>query len=600
MIRKGLFILFALAVGSSFAQSTQEKLARQYFEQEKYDLALPLYEKLSDDEPVNLQLYDHYLYCLLATKDYDKASKMVRKRIKKNGNLVQFAVDEGYVLEKQGKNAEAEKIYEKLIANLGSDYNGYIPLAEAMQHRGRYDEAIRVYEKGEQVFDGFNAFGSQLAQLYMQTGKRDKGVEKYVNLVLNSGMPYEQSKQMLEMNITDSADFAVLRLVLLRQIQRMPDNFVLGDLLKWTFIKQKDWNAAYVQSKALDKRLKEDGLRMIELGEMCMSNEAWDVAEKCFQYVKDLGPDGDNYYAGVSGYLETRFYQLGMGNGDSLAALGLEKEYLAFLNEAGYHENTWRAVSRLADLYLQFEHQPDKAVDLLENYVALPGLRLKTLALAKLALGDAYVIDGDVWSSELMYAQVEKDFLEDAIGQEAKFRRARLSYFRGDFDWARIQLDVLKGATTQLIANNAMELALTISENLGIDSNYHALGLYANAQLLMLQNDFAGASLRLDSIIALYPGHSLSDDILYTRAQMKEKQHQYEQAVELYETLAIAFSHDLLADNAWFRLGYLYENKLNQPEKALAAYRKIVLDFPGSLFQPEARKRFRALRGDNI
>lgn len=600
MYKNLLLVLLLMPAYALVAQGTQEKLAMQYYEQEKFDLALPLYEDLSDNDPTNLALYDRYLNCLLSQKEYDKAEKMLRKRIRKFSGVLQFAVDEGYVLEKQNKTAEADKIYDRLVGNLGSDFNAFSALATAFERRGKLDKAIQVYEKGEQVFEGFNAFGNQLAMLYMQTGNRSKGVEKYVNLVLNSGMPADQSKQMLEMNITDSADFAVLRVVLLRQIQKMPDNYILGDLLKWTFIKQKDWNAAFVQSKALDKRLNEEGARMIELGEICMSNEAWDVATKCFAYVKDLGPNKSYFYEGVSGYLETRFYELSNTRKDSAAVVALEKEYLAFLNDAGYSERTWRAVNRLADIYLQFEHKPEPAINLLEKFVALPGLRLKTQAEAKLALGDAYVIDHDVWSSELMYAQVEKDFPEEAIGQEAKFRRARLSYFRGDFDWARIQLDVLKGATTQLIANNAMELALTISENLGIDSNYHALGLYANAALLIMQQDYAAAEMQLDSIIQLYPGHSLSDDILYARAQIREKQGRYAEAAELYETLAIAFSHDLLADNAWFRLGDLYEHQLHNPEAALKAYGKIVLDFPGSLFQPEARKRFRLLRGDNI
>ena len=596
-----IFLLHFFALGA-FAQGSDEQLAAQYFDEEKFAFAMPLYEELAEKDPANITYYDRYLECLLREKQFEKAAKMVKKRKRRYADVYLYAVDEGYINYRQENTKAAEKIWDELLQELASsrDYNGFIGLAEAFQHRQNFDYAIRVYERGEEVFEGFTDFGSQLAFLYMITGNRTKGIEKYVNMVLRSGLAYDQSRQWLEMNITDSADFAILRVVLLKQIQKMPDNYMLADLLKWTYIRLKDWDAAFVQTRALDKRLKEQGLRVIELGEICMSNEAWDAATRCFQYVVELGNSGIWYDAAVAGLLETRFQSLPENRGDTALQHALERDLLAYIAEFGHNDRTWRPVSRLATLYSSYMHLPGKSIDLLEHFVQHSGSRAKIAAAAKLQLADAYVADGDVWSSELLYAQVEKDFEEDPLGQEAKYRRAQLSYFRGNFEWARLQLDVLKGATTQLISNNAIELALKISENLGVDSNFHALEMFARAELFAMQNRFAEAEITMDSIVQLYPGHALSDDILYTRAGIKEKQGNYVEAAELYETLAIAFSHDLLADNAWFQLGLLYENALKDKEKAQDAFRKIVIDFPGSLYQPEARKHYRKLRGDSI
>jgi tetratricopeptide (TPR) repeat protein len=591
--------LFSLGL---YAQGSDEQLAAQYYDEEKFGFALPLYEELAEKDATNMLFYDRYLECLLREKQFDKAGKIVKKRKRRYADVYLYSVDEGYILYRQGNAKAAEKIWDDILQEIATarDYNGFIGLAEAFQHRENFDYAIRVYERGEEVFEGFTDFGSQLAMLYMLTGNRTKGIEKYVNMILRSGLPYEQSRQWLEMNITDSADFAILRVVLLKQIQKMPDNYLLADLLKWTYIRLKDWDAAFIQTRALDKRLKEQGLRVIELGEICMSNEAWEAATRCFQYVVELGNSGMWYDAAVAGLLETRFQSLPGNLGDTALQYGLERDLINYINAYGHNDRTWRPISRLATLYSSYLHMPEKSIDLLEYFVQQSGSRAKTLAAAKLQLADAYVADGDVWSSELLYAQVEKDFEEDPLGQEAKYRRARLSYFRGNFEWARLQLDVLKGATTQLISNNAIELALKISENLGIDSNFHALEIFARAELLVMQNRFTDAEKAMDSIVQLYPGHALSDDILYTRATIKEQQGKYAEAAELYETLAIAFSHDLLADNAWFQLGLLYENALKDKEKAQEAFRKIVIDFPGSLYQPEARKHYRKLRGDSI
>ncbi len=582
------------------AQNT-EALAKQYYENAEYDKAAELYDELLQKSPQDILLYDRYLSCLLFTSQTDKAFKFVAKRKKKYPEQAQYRIDEGYVLEKQGKMPDAEKAFKKALDYLAGEPAAYYETAEAFRRRNKYTWVIKTFELGEAKFGAESDFASLLAQIYMETGERQKALEKYVQMVVTTGYAYEQSKQLFEMNVTDSADFAILRGILLKQLQKDPDRYELNDLLKWTFIKTKDWNSALIQTRALDKRLKEKGQRVVELGDLCASNEAWGVATQCFEYVKLLGKDGPYYAQAVSGLLETRYKLI------ETAALPtatettmLENEMLDFLKEYGYTDQTWKIANRLSELYTRFIHLPEKAIDLLEAFQKTYNLSKKTQAAAKLALGDAYVIDSDVWSSELLFAQVEKDFPEDPLGQEAKFRRARLSYYRGDFDWSVIQLDAIKGATTQLISNNAIRLALTISENLGIDSNYDALSRFANAELLIAQNKLTQAETELDSIPKLYPGHSLSDDILFQKALIREKQGRFSEAAELYNTLAIAFGHDILADNAWYNLGLLYEYKLGDKENARKAYEKIVNDFPGSLFIIEARERFRKLRGDNI
>ena len=596
-----LFTACLLLAAALYAQPGNEALARQYYDNGEYEKAADLYEDLAQKSPQDPQLYERYLNSLVMSNQAERAGKFVAKRRKKFPEVAQYRVDEGYVLEKQGKMQDAEKVFRKVVEDLGNEMMPYYETAEAFRRRSKYAWAVKTYEKGEEVFGAEADFASRLAQVYMETGNREKALEKYVQMVLISGYPYEQSKQLFEMNVTDSADYVVLRGILLRQLQRDPDRYELNDLLKWTFIKSKDWQGAFIQTRALDKRLKEKGERVVELGELCVSNEAWAAATQCFEYVKSLGTGSPFYAAAVSGLIETRYRQLSLGPApDPVSMQTLETEMLGYLRENGYNDLTWRVCSRLGELYLSYLHRPAAAVDLLEAFYNTAGLSARTRAHAKLALGDAYVADGDVWSSELLYAQVEKDFPEDALGQEAKFRRARLSYYRADFDWAVLQLDALKGATTQLISNNAIRLALTISENLGIDSNYDALARFSFAELLITQNRLDSAEHELDSIPKLYPGHSLSDDILLQKALIREKQARYTDAEELYKTLAVAFGHDILADNAWFNLGLLYEYRLQDREKALKAFEKIINDYPGSLFAIEARTHFRRLRGDNI
>ena len=225
-------------------------------------------------------------------------------------------------------------------------------------------------------------------------------------------------------------------------------------------------------------------------------------------------------------------------------------------------------------------------------------LKKVSLAKAKLTLGDVLLSRGDVWSSELLYAQVEKDFSEEEMGQFAKFKRAELSFYRGDFDWASMQLEVLKSATTQLISNDAMELALVIIDSLGIDSNYVDLAWYGKALLAEKQQHFSLANQYLDSITREFPGHGLSDEILFVKARMSEAKGDYANAANLLETLSIAYNFDILADNALYKLGMIYLYSLNQPEKAKKAFETLIEKYSSSVYIVDARREYRKIRGN--
>jgi outer membrane protein assembly factor BamD (BamD/ComL family) len=217
-----------------------------------------------------------------------------------------------------------------------------------------------------------------------------------------------------------------------------------------------------------------------------------------------------------------------------------------------------------------------------------------------LELGDVYVLADEVWDAALIYGQVEKQFPNESLGQEAKARNAKLAYYRGDFAWAKIQLDVLKGATSQLMANDALNLSLLMSDNLQNESDTSALKKYAYADLLIFKNLPEQALNLLDSINILYPKNSLADDILMAKAKIYIAKNNYPEAISQLQKIVTDYPTDLWADDAVFMMADIYETKLTQPDKAKELYQKIITNFSGSLYVTEARKRFRNLRGDKI
>ena len=279
----------------------------------------------------------------------------------------------------------------------------------------------------------------------------------------------------------------------------------------------------------------------------------------------------------------------------------LTKDYNEFLDTYGLlRTESGEIILRLSEIMAQYNKNVDGAIKLLKTYIGQNGPDNIMIARAKLALADYLLIADNVWDATLYYSQVEKMYSDAPLGHEAKFRNAKLSFYRGDFDWAKAQLDVLKSSTTELIANDAMQLSLLIQENTGLDSIVKPLRLYAEADLYIFKNMYAEATVKLDSITRQYPKHSLADEVLMARATIAFKKRDYAAALGYYEKVYTEFSKDVLADDALYQAAVLNEKFLNNKDLAKVLYQKLILEYPGSVYAVEATDHYRKLRGDNI
>ena len=602
---------------------SNRELAYVLYEQNDFHRAALLLEDIVEAHPKDELSYRRYIQCLIKTNQQEKAIKFIKKRIKKSPYPTLYVVDECWVnttfpegpnKQKYIQRAEELKglIIEQLrvhaIENMGEQH---LAISQRFEQNELKNYAIEILQSAEQILgEGYPEISNKLAELYMETGNREKGLQRYVMLMLN-GVPFESMKQVFESQVTDSLDYAILQRLLLKQIEQNPEITSFSEGLKWTFIKQGNWNAAFLYTRSLDKRLKENGERIFELGELCQSNGDYAVALKCYQYCIDLKETFFDPALAQAKWIDVTYDITMKGKPRKEDVIQLQKQMSAFEEQFGPQEASLANALKYAQLLIRYDSLftitqesgkisgSQQAINLLEKYTH-PSTHLKkvSLAKAKLTLGDVLLSRGDVWSSELLYAQVEKDFSEEEMGQFAKFKRAELSFYRGDFDWASMQLEVLKSATTQLISNDAMELALVIIDNLGIDSNYVALAWYGKALLAEKQQHFALANQYLDSITREFPGHGLSDEILFVKARMSEAKGDYATAANLLETLSIAYNFDILADNALYKLGMIYLYSLNQPEKAKKAFETLIEKFSSSVYIVDARREYRKIRGN--
>jgi tetratricopeptide (TPR) repeat protein len=285
---------------------------------------------------------------------------------------------------------------------------------------------------------------------------------------------------------------------------------------------------------------------------------------------------------------------------DTEAIANLAEEYRQTLNDLGITTETAGIAKDLAHVQAFYLQLPDKAIATLEAVLDIPALYDRMAALCKLELGDILVFQDNIWDASLLFSQVELDFKDDSFGHEAKFRNARISYYAGDFDWAQAQLDALKASTSKLISNDAIDLSLLITDNYAMDTISEPMWLFAQADLLSTQHRYDQAMTKLDSIVAIWPGHALEDEILMTQGHMALEQGNVDTALMLFQEVVDLHFDDILADDALFELGKLYEDRIGDEEAAADYFEQLLFDYPNSLHAVEARRRFRAMRGDTI
>jgi len=578
-------------------QDNDTKLAAHYYGKGEFEKAEIYYEK--SYKKYDAQLYfDRYYYCLFYQQKFDECEKLVEKRLKKDPYTVDNYFKMAAVYEETDRVAEANQMYQQLIDDLQPIQSRVDALGEAFQSRAMYEYALETYLKGRKIMRKGYGFQLELAALYSVLNRPADMIAEYLNLLDYSPTYIRTVQTYLSRAIDFESDIErveLLRQEILLKVQKNPDQTVYNEMFIWYYLQKKEFSGAVIQAKALDKKNNENGRRVLEIASVCYANRAYSDAVKAYDYIIGFGQLNPYYHSAVENKLGVQFEQLTLQKSFTKnQLLDVASDFESALNTMGRSKKSIGTMRQLANIYAFYLDDSDKAMSLVNEIMALP-LSKHELAEMKILKGDIYVVKGDIWEASLLYMQVEKEFSEDVIGHEAKFKNAQVFYYDGEFEYAKAQLDVLKASTSKLIANNAMQLSLLIQDNLGIDTTQAPVQMYANADLLLAQHKYTEAIAMLDSLEKRFPFHSMVDEVLFKKAEIYEGLQNWGLAIEFYTVVLESYSHDILGDDAAFRLAKIYEDRLDNPQKAAEYYRKILFDFGGSLYTAESREKFRTI-----
>lgn len=605
MGKRILLIYCLLLVGlagplSVSAQQSNDQLASYYFSNGSYAEAIEIYESLYK-RTSNQYYYQMLLRCYMAQPDLKEAERLVERRQKKVPGELTLYVDLGQVYAAKNDAKRAEKAYREAIDRLGFDSRQLSSLVMSFEGISRPDLAIEAYLHMRSKTGANLSYVMELATLYQRTGDYEKMMQEYFDLLDGAPGNIGSVQISLQRALTETSNPRLaegLRSALVSRIQSQPNNRQYLEMMIWFSLQQKDFDFALTQAKAVDARFPDLGSdQLLRVADIAHTNADYATASQGYEAVAKKGSDDPNYYRARVGLLQNEFDRLQNGNpvaANSIASL--ERAYEAAFAELGKTPLTVPLMRNYAALEAYHAHRVQAAVDILYDVIEMPKVDKEALFEVKLELGDLLLFAGEVWDASLLYMQVEKANKDNRLGAMAKFRNAKLSYYNGDFQWAKSQLDVLRASTSKLIANDAMQLSLLISDNIDEDSSYSMLALYAQADLLLYRNLLDSAWVAFDDIAHRALSHPLFDEVLFQKASIRIKQGRYAEADSLLQKLVDFYPDDILADDGWMTLGRLNEERLNNKERARSCYEKILIDYPVSLYVDEARKRYNTLK----
>ncbi|WP_338731966.1 tetratricopeptide repeat protein [Mangrovimonas cancribranchiae] len=592
---RNLFTLFfTLLITLSFAQD--EDLANEYFKNGEFEKAIISYQKLLETSPNNYK----YLFALVEShqnlEQFQEAEKLLTTQISRT-KYPALHVELGYNFQLQNNLLKANENYDVALTFVDNNPRYAFIVGRAFEDKSLLDYAITAYKKAMELNPELK-FDIQLARIYGEKGEIEKMFNSYLNFLSNNlNKSYlSNTKRIFSDFISENPENEhniLLKNILLKKSQKDP-NLLWNEMLSWLFVQQKEYNKAFMQEKAIFARNPVSLSRIIELGDNAKEDKLYNTSIKIFTYITKTAQDTETILEAENKRinLETQ-----LANKENYKSI--QEKYTNLFDTYGKFTTTLDLQISYANFLAFNLNQTSLAISNLRETLKLPLSKFQE-AKVKLTLGDILVYEEKFNEALIYYSQIQRNLKNSTLSQEARFKVAQTSYYKGDFKWAESQLKILKSSTTQLIANDALDLMLLITDNKYEDSTQTALKLYAKADLMAYQNKNDKAITLLNSILEEHKGKSIEDQALLKQAQLFEEKKQYDKAIANYQNIIANYNDDILADDAYFSLAELYNNILAEPEKAKPFYEKIIFNHEDSIYYVEARKKYRMLRGDTI
>ncbi|MGI6477956.1 MAG: tetratricopeptide repeat protein [Salinivirgaceae bacterium] len=601
IVRFSLLTIILLSFNKVYGQQ-EFRLALEYYNNREFDKAESVLETLLEKN-TNSTYLRYYLNSLVEQKKFDETEKAIKYYSRKVGNNPSIKVDIGQIYKLMGKAKESEKYYREAISSSLNNRNSVVSVASSFINNREFEWAERTYFEASKKLKN-ETFEQELAMLYYYMRRYGEMVDIYLELLARSDGFLQMVQNRLNSAIYTDTDKSLTDIVeqkLLLKIQQYPNHDVFNEMLIWIYIQQNNYSGAYIQARALDLRNRENGSRLITLAKQATEAKDYETAVKAYNDVLAYGEFSPFYEDAYREKLYVLYARIKTGLDTDIETINNTIElYRNAIAKFGYQRDFLPTILNFIELSSLYSDTYTEALQTIEKAENIRGLTNIDIANIEILKADIMLYQNKIWDATLIYAKIERDNKDNPIGYEAKFRKVKMAFYLHDFEWAKSQIDVIKASTTKLTSNDAIEMSIVLYEGWSeTDSTQQPLKLFATALLKHAQHDVQNALILVDSVVAT--GHSfLSVEALNLKGKILQENARYAEAAEAYERAVTFYSYETNSDFSLFQLGKLYSEHLNDSNKAIELFTRLLHDYKSSIFCIEARHLIHNIRHNPV
>ncbi|MDD4646260.1 MAG: tetratricopeptide repeat protein [Bacteroidales bacterium] len=594
-------LLLVLGIQSALSQDNTTRLAWEYYNKNDYAKAAPLFLKIYEENNVSTYLH-YYINCLIETRDYETAIKTVKKEIRRTKD-VNLNIELGYIYELSGDSKKADECYQEPMTYFPTSAAGIINLGNVYSSFAKYQYAETVFSLGRKLLGNSNEFRMELANVYYAERRFPEMLEEYYNLILTDSKYLPSVQAMIQNAMANDVDQTLLQLTREKTsafIQKWPGIPTFYEMLIWVLCEEKKFMEAVDQAIAMDRRNQTLPDKVLQIARQSTDAGDSDAALKAYQYLIEKGPTASKPVYNLARVESLLTLSEKMQNSPATQSEQWKRiagDFRTAITDLGQEPVSGPLYIKLAHIQAFCIQDYAEGLKTIEEALALPGRPPLYRSTCLLEKADILLSSGDPWEASLVYSMVDMENPDNPEGSAARFRKAQLSWFTGNYKWAMSQLDILKGSTSKLNANDALELSILIRENISdTDSTQTTLPKLSKADYLLFRNMNDQALLVFDSIISDTTGSPAIDDCLYKKAHILLDRNNLEQAIAIFSKIIENYRYEYWGHKALYELACIYQDRLNDSAKAISLFEEFIRDFPTSFYFLNARDRLKALK----
>ncbi len=492
------------------AQMSDFQSANRLIQQQNFEEALPVLEKLYNENPGSLLFFEQYTSCLINLTRYDEAEGVAREQIDADRFRLQAVVKLAEILHIKGDREEAIEIWQQEADENRNNIQYYYSIGSSMLNRQEYDAAINLYKNGRAHFRNSGLFINELADTYLQAGRFEESVNEFYQLILEHpdqmSLVQQRFFNMRDQSLYEIASFELEDLLLDLHYTDAAYS-PLYQLLAWLLLETNEYRRAFLFARQYENQTPFTIYSLFSLGSQFLSAREYELAIEAYEYYLDDSNASMRYRAKeelANGYVQWVQYlqQNNLGKAQKVHELYQNAYELnsAIIEENENYNRAERVLASLIDLSVDYYKDLDKA----EYWLSImEGLRDPyDDAFLHYAKGRIALFKKEFTSARQNLTRADRLSDNPNLSEKSRYYLGKSDFFAGDYEFAEIQLRSLERRNTSFYANDAIKLNIWIRNGTRADTTKSLLNTISEGLYRLHTGNYVAALDTLEAVLA--------------------------------------------------------------------------------------------------